>query len=255
MKDEILVSIITPSYNQGEFIERTIQSVLEQTYRNIEYILIDGGSNDNTMEIVEKYRNQIDIIVHEKDQGQSDAINKGFKLAKGKLVGWINSDDVLYSDCVEKIVDLFNAHKDGSIYYGELLDHIDRSGHVLQSVRTIIPDRNHLLNISYDVVQPGSFYSLDFVQKVNYLNEGIHYAMDLDLWLRLLRFGPIYSYKDKAIATIRKWEATKTTTGGIKFFEDIRRVLLKEGGKASSQNMSKLRYYIFKQRVKRIISR
>ena len=85
-KRNILVSIITPSYNQGRFIEETINSVLTQTYPNIEYILIDGGSTDNTMDIVKKYEDNINIIVHEKDKGQSDAINKGFRLARGNIL-------------------------------------------------------------------------------------------------------------------------------------------------------------------------
>lgn len=92
MNETIKVSIVTPSYNQGQFIEDTILSVLNQTYKNIEYILVDGGSTDNTMDIVNKYRNKIDIVISEKDKGQSDAINKGFKLSTGKLIGWINSE-------------------------------------------------------------------------------------------------------------------------------------------------------------------
>ncbi|OYU92630.1 MAG: glycosyltransferase, partial [Bacteroidetes bacterium B1(2017)] len=102
----LLFTIITPSFNQGEFIEATILSVLNQTYKNIQYIIVDGGSTDNTMDIVNKYRDSIDIIVHEKDKGQSDAINKGFKLSKGDLIGWINSDDILYPTCVENIIKL-----------------------------------------------------------------------------------------------------------------------------------------------------
>ena len=117
MDQNLRVSIVTPSYNQGQFIEETILSVLNQSYKNIQYILVDGGSTDNTMEIVNKYKGEIDVIIHEKDKGQSDAINKGFKLSDGVLVGWINSDDILYPDCIEKIVDLFRSNPDGSIYY------------------------------------------------------------------------------------------------------------------------------------------
>src|SRR3569833_380141 len=119
------VSIVTPSYNQGQFIEKTIISVLNQTYSNIEYIIIDGGSTDNTMEVVNKYKDRIDIVIHEKDKGQSDAINKGFRLATCELVGWINSDDILFPDCVEKIVQLVNEHPDVSIYYPATIDLIN----------------------------------------------------------------------------------------------------------------------------------
>ena len=99
MKEENkpLVTIVTPSYNQGQFIEETILSVLNQTYNNIQYIIIDGDSTDGTKKVLDKYKNRVDVIISEKDKGQTDAINKGFKLAKGELVGWLNSDDIFYS--------------------------------------------------------------------------------------------------------------------------------------------------------------
>ena len=120
-----MVTIVTPSFNQGQFIEETILSVLNQSYENIQYILVDGDSSDKTMDVVNKYRDRIDIIIHEKDKGQSDAINKGFRLAKGELVGWINSDDILYPDCLEKIVELYNNKPEGAIFYNSKLHFID----------------------------------------------------------------------------------------------------------------------------------
>ena len=146
-----LVTIVTPSYNQGQFIEETIKSVLNQTYSPIQYILVDGGSTDNTMEIVEKYRDKINIIIHEKDEGQSDAINKGFKLAEGELVGWVNSDDILYPDCVENIVSLYSKKSDGSIYYGSLIDFIDNNSKKYKSVQLLVKDKNTLLKKDYSI--------------------------------------------------------------------------------------------------------
>ena len=130
-KEDILVTIVTPSYNQGQFIEDTIKSVLNQTYKNIQYIVVDGASTDNTMEVVERYRDKIDIIISERDKGQTDAINKGFKLAKGELVGWINSDDMLYPYCVEEIVNLYKQNPDGAIFYGSKIDKIDSNNNHL----------------------------------------------------------------------------------------------------------------------------
>src|ERR1035437_8370385 len=125
MENKPLITIVTPSFNQGQFIEETILSVLNQTYKNIQYIIVDGGSTDQTMDVVNKYKDKIDIIINEKDDGQTDAINKGFKLAKGELVGWINSDDMLYPECVEKIVELYIEKPDGAIYYGSKSNFID----------------------------------------------------------------------------------------------------------------------------------
>jgi glycosyltransferase involved in cell wall biosynthesis len=247
------VSIITPSYNQGQFIEETILSVLNQSYKNIEYILVDGGSTDDTMKVVEKYRGRIDIVIHEKDKGQSDAINKGFKLATGELVGWINSDDILYTDCVEKIVDMYRRNNDGSIYYSSKIHWIDEHGELIEERERKIINREDLLNNDYDVIQQGSFYKTEVVKKVGFLNETLNFCMDLDLWLKLLNFGKIYSFDEKALAGFRMWEGTKTTTGEIKFLKDIKKTLELHGMTSTSKNNKRLQWYMLKKRVKALI--
>jgi len=236
VNENIKISIITPSYNQGVFIEQTIQSVLNQTYKNIEYIIVDGGSNDNTLMIIDKYRNRIDLVISEKDNGQSDAINKGFKQATGTLVGWINSDDFLYPDCVEKIAELYHRHPEGSIFYTAILDVVDRNGKLLHKSTTNIPNRNHLLNKNYNIIQPGSFYNSHLVEQIGYLDESIYYCMDLDLWLRLLNKNDIIcSYQSHALAAYRIWEDTKTTQGKFLFLQDIKKVLNRHGSKKFTQ--------------------
>jgi glycosyltransferase involved in cell wall biosynthesis len=244
------VSIITPSYNQGAFIGATIESVLAQTYPNIEYILIDGGSTDETMAVVEQYRHRIDIVVHERDRGQSDAINKGFRLATGDLVGWINSDDLLYADCVERIVKLYHKHPDGTIFYGGHSDWIDTDGRVTGYRHLPIPDRTFLLTQCVDIVQQGSFYATQHVRAVGYLDETIHYCMDLDLWLRLLTKGPIYQDEGPAMAAFRRWEATKTSTGGRHFQHDIRRVLRRHGASLLARTVLRTWYGALRESIK-----
>ncbi len=247
------VSIITPSFNQGHFIEATIQSVLAQTYPNIEYIIVDGGSTDDTMTVVDRYRAQLATVFHEPDRGQSDAINKGFRAASGELVGWINSDDVLYSDCVSRMVDHYRQHPDGAVYYSAALDQIDEAGSHLVTRFVSIPNREHLLTHNYDLIQQGSFYPTPLIRQVGYVDETIHYCMDLDLWLRLLNHGPIYSYANEAVAGFRMGSDTKTTTGGHRFLSDIQRVLLRNGAPATSRAVLKTRYYQFKRRVKETV--
>ena len=249
LQDNPLVTIVTPSFNQGRFVEETIQSVLNQTYTPIEYIFVDGGSTDNTMQIVEKYKTKIDIIIHEKDKGQADAINKGFKLAKGELVGWLNSDDIFYPDCVEKIVGLFNVKKNAAIYYHSINDVIDYSGKLIKTYQLKIPDRRYLIYRNYDVIQQGSFYNLNFVKEVGYLNVENHYCMDLDLWLKLLTQGGIVYTEDKSHSAFRIYTGTKTDTGTVKFLDNIYSVLREHGAKIYYPTIWN-RVYIFKLRLK-----
>lgn len=253
MNNNIRITIVTPSFNQGQFIEETILSVLNQTYKSIQYIIVDGGSTDQTMDVVNKYKNQIDIIIHEQDKGQTDAINKGFKLAEGELIGWINSDDILYSNCVEKIVNKYLEYRDGSIFYNKYNDKIDSKSNVFETYMIDIISREYLLKKKYDVIQQGSFYNKNFVQQVGYLNIENQYCMDLDLWLRLLKLGPIYNVSDKATAAFRIWEETKTSKGKEKFLQNIRKVLISNGANLFSKTVLKTYWFEFKVYVKYFI--
>ncbi|MCC6255622.1 MAG: glycosyltransferase [Ignavibacteriaceae bacterium] len=251
-----LISVITPSYNQGDFVEETIKSVLNQSYTNIEYIFIDGGSTDRTMNIVEKYKDKIRIIIHEKDKGQTDAINKGFKLAKGELVGWVNSDDILYSDCVENIVALYDMNKTAAVFYHSYNDMINESGSLIKTYQHKIPNRKHLLFSNYDVIQQGSFYNLGLVKKVGYLDIENHYCMDLDLWLKLSMQGEIIYTADKPHSAFRIYSGTKTDTGKEDFLNNIYTVLKKHGAKFYFPTVwHKIYIYKFKLKIKRWLNK
>ncbi len=252
MKDQtpIKVSIITPSYNQGQFIEATINSVINQTYNNIEYILLDACSRDGTEKILNKYKGEIDIVIREKDKGQTDAINKGFKLATGDLVGWINSDDILYPDCVERIVQAYNKNPQASIIYNSNYHVIDKNGEVIRESKLEVHSRNYLLKEKFDVLQPGSFYHRDKINEVEFLDERIHYCMDLDLWLKLLTIGGITDIKGKAVAAYREWELTKTSTGAEKFYRNIFDVLRKHGATYSDRSIRKVMILYTKNFIK-----
>ena len=254
-KEDVLVTIVTPSYNQGQFIEDIIKSVLNQTYKNIQYIVVDGASTDNTMEVVERYRDKIDIVISEKDKGQTDAINKGFRLAKGELVGWINSDDMLYPYCVEEIVKLYKENPDGAIFYGSRVEMIDSKNNHMRFWDNYIESRDRLLRKNYDVSQQGSFYKREIVEKVNYLDESIFYCMDLDLFLKLLKYGNIYSVDEKPLAQFRQWEETKTATGKTKFIKNIRERLYLHGAKFYDKSILKTYKMNFKYRCIDIVGR
>jgi glycosyltransferase involved in cell wall biosynthesis len=232
-----LISIITPSYNQGQFIEATIKSVLGQSYPNIEYIVIDALSTDATAEVIDLYKEKISHVIQEKDKGQSDAIVKGFKLAKGELVGWINSDDVLYPDCVRFLVDAYLKTPQAVLFYGPELDIISESGVFVRRMSVHNVSLDGLLRVRNMLPQPGSFYKRESLAKVNYFDIGLKYSMDLDLWIRLLQVGQAVEINALPIAAIREWEGTKTATGTTALLIERRKMLLSHGAKITDKTI------------------
>lgn len=245
-----LVTIITPTYNQGQFIEETIRSVLSQTYPNIEYIVLDAMSTDSTPEIIQKYSDRIAIVRREPDNGQSDAIAKGFKLATGELVGWINSDDLLYPDCVERIVQAYLRQPEAVLFYCSSIDIISESGKHLSTMNVPLVSREHLMRVSNTLIQPGSFYRKKVVEQVNYFNTELRYSMDLDLWLRLLSVGGFVDVHDVPIAAYREWGGTKTATGGVQMALERMTMLTKHGGTKSDPAQRQIRANLIKNKLK-----
>ncbi len=178
------VTVVTPSLNQGQFIEETIRSVLLQCYPNLEYIVIDGGSTDGTTDIIKRYEPRIDSWVSEPDAGQTAAINKGFKRARGEIVAWLNSDDLFATRyAVSEAAAFLANHEEVSVVYGDSLI-IDEIGRPLRHWKA--PDFD-LVDLLYDnqIPQMSAFIRRDALEAVGYLDEEFHHSMDYDLWLRL----------------------------------------------------------------------
>lgn len=224
-----LVSIITPSYNQGKYIRRTIESVLNQDYKNIEYIIIDGKSTDNTINILEEYSNKLTYI-SETDGGQSEAINKGFKMAKGEIVAWLNSDDMYEHNCISKVVKIFKRNKHLGLLYGDgyLCDKNDNSKMRFPFIQRF--DEWILTNIWDYILQPATFFRKSFLNKINYLNSDLKYCMDWDLWIRLSKISDVY-YLQEPLAYSRIYEETKTSSGGKERLKEIRNLMRYHSGK------------------------
>ena len=198
------ISIITPSYNQGAFIEETIRSIIYQNYPNLEYIIIDGGSTDNTLEIISNYKKFIDIVISESDYGQSDAINKGWKMASGSITTWVNSDDILAPNCLFEVAKLATQTPEDFIIVGNVINFINGTEKHYQVTQKNINFENIIRFWDKKCIwhQPGIFFSMNSIKKNNYLNIMYHYSMDFDLLCKVLP-NSVVIYSDKIFTYFR----------------------------------------------------
>jgi glycosyltransferase involved in cell wall biosynthesis len=208
------ISIVTPSFNQGNFLEETIRSILLQGYPNLEYIIIDGGSIDDSVQIIEKYSPWLTYWISEPDKGQSDAINKGMNIATGSIAGWINSDDMLCKDALNGYINYYEPSAE-YLYIGDcLVCDIDRN--ILRRHRAKIFNITDLLNIGEiwrakgHIIQPEVLFPRTVFQRVGGLNIKNHWAMDFELWGKLLLEGITIKYTEKAFAYFRVHDHQKT---------------------------------------------
>jgi len=178
-----LVSIITPSYNQGQFIEETLRSVFLQDYPAIEYIVVDGGSTDNSVEIISKYKDKLAWFVSERDRGQSDAINKGMKRASGEYIGWLNSDDIFTENAVSRAVEALKANPECGFVFANVFS-MDAKSNIFN---TMIYDNWGLRDLmQFKIIgQPSIFMRHNVIKEVDYLDEESIYLMDHHLWLKI----------------------------------------------------------------------
>ena len=186
-EEQALVSIVTPSYNQGRFIEDTILSLKNQDYPNIEHIIVDGGSTDNTLEILRKYEGTYNMRwISEPDKGQSDAINKGLRMANGELLAYLNSDDTYCDGTITKIVNFFSVHPEIYLIYGDYIV-IDAQDNVIKYKKEIEFDYDVLLyGFSY-IPQPTVFFKRDILTNIGLFDAKLNCAMDCDYWIRVAR--------------------------------------------------------------------
>lgn len=202
-----LVSIITPSYNQRDFIEETILSVISQSYDNIEHIIVDGCSTDGTQLILDKYSDRVDTILVEPDEGQSDAINKGLTLSNGSILMWLNSDDILLSDSVAQAVDIFQHNQESLMIHG----HCELFGPSIKPQLIGFDDGGFMFKYPAYMAfpQPASFFRRSLIDQTGLLDESLHYGMDFDLTVRAFLLGDI-TYHPNLVARYRIHSSSKT---------------------------------------------
>ena len=215
-----LVSIVTPSFNQHEFIEETICSVLAQSYSNIEYIIVDGQSTDGTIRVLDNYSERIENIIVEPDNGQSDAINKGLRMCNGSILMWLNSDDVLLPNAVAQAVDVFNIMPESLMIHG----HSQLCGDSIKS--QLVGLSNGDFSFKYPAFmsfpQPASFFRKTLIDQSGLLDTSLHYGMDFDLVVRAFLLGNI-TYYDSLVSRYRIHSSSKTNNY-FSFVEDWRLV-------------------------------
>lgn len=210
--DKILASVVVPTFNSERFLEQTLHSLFQQDYNNLEILVIDGGSTDGTVNIIKKYEKQITYWVSEKDSGQSNALNKGFKKAKGEIVGWLCSDDLLYKESIRIVAEEFTKDDEVGIVYGDI-DQINSSGKIFRNIKYKPITADYILNVHHPVPQQGSFYRRSLLEKVGYLNESLHQVMDYDLFIKLLKISKGI-YVGRALGQFRMFESNKSTIQG-----------------------------------------
>jgi glycosyltransferase involved in cell wall biosynthesis len=222
------VSIITPSFNQGQFLEASIQSVLEQDYPNLEYIIVDGGSKDNSVEIIKKYENRLAWWISEKDKGHADALNKGFSHATGEILAWLNSDDVYFPNTVSEAVSILTSQPEVGMVYGDA-NLIDDSGAPAGKFASKQTSYRQMLRGSVHVPQATTFFRADVWRQVGPLDLSLFFSFDYDLWVRIAKISQVL-YVPKRWAKFRIHEAGKTIINDDRCYPDMLRVLEREGG-------------------------
>lgn len=223
------ISIVTPSYNQGKYLEKTILSVLEQGYPNLEYIIIDGGSSDESVEIIRKYQDRLAYWVSEPDRGQSHAINKGFERATGEIFGWLNSDDYYHRGALREVAEQFIANPDAGAVVGAGDMLVEKTGAI-----TLVEPFPVTVNSLYGAVdrffaQPSCFFSRQAWIDCGPLDESLHLAMDLDLWLKIARkYAYVTTHKNLSVSLVHSHAKTKSLAS--QSLVDACLVVMRHGG-------------------------
>lgn len=227
------ISVVTPSFNQARFIERTIRSVLDQSHPDVELLVVDGGSTDGTLDILRKYADRI-AWVSEKDRGQAHAINKGLRKASGAIVAWLNSDDTYEPGALARVAGYFTDHPECGWAYGKcrIIDEEDRE------IRSFITRYKNLLLANYSfpkllaenfISQPAVFWRRKLLDEIGYLSEQEHFCMDYEYWLRVGSRHPAGVIREY-LANFRYHGGSKSGSVNRRQFEDELRIARAHGG-------------------------
>jgi hypothetical protein len=222
------LAIVTPSYNTGRYIGAAVSSVLDQEEADFDYIVMDGGSTDNTVDVLKRFGKRL-RWVSQKDNGQSDAINRGFSQTGGEILGWLNSDDTYAPGAFRAVAEIFAANPDVDLVYGDATYTDTRGQHIADCVHVEPYSRHRLFCYSDFLVQPATFFRRRAFEAVGGVDAAIHWAMDYDLWLRIVAKESRVAYLPRVLANFRWLAENKTATGGWGRLNEIVGILRRQG--------------------------
>lgn len=221
MIPQLQLSVIIPSFNQAQYLEQTLLSIIDQNIENIEIIVMDGGSTDGSVDIIKQYAHKLSYWVSEPDRGQSHAINKGFARAKGDIIAWLNSDDLYLHDTLSTVLGAFNSNPDIDLIYADVINFDENRKEQYYTVPKFEPF-DFLSRVT--IHQPAVFWRKKIFEKIGYLDESLHYVMDYDYWTRI--FFSFNTLKiNKPLAKFRVHAASKTSSNPSVMYLEWRKVI------------------------------
>jgi glycosyltransferase involved in cell wall biosynthesis len=225
MKQYPKISVITPTFNQGHFIETTILSVIHQQYPNLEFIIFDGGSTDNTVAVIKKYEKSIHYWVSQKDDGQADAINQGFKKATGDIICWLNSDDSFLPGTLQLVANSMDINKE-QIFAGNCI-HIKHNSSFCYGSNVKQLSENHSIYDFDFLIQPSTFFTKKAWDKTGELNSKLTFCFDWDWFIRAQKNAVDFIYTEKYLSLYLLHDAHKSGSGDNRRFEEIKEIYRK----------------------------
>ena len=245
----VAFTVITPSYNQGKYIRATVESVLSQRLPGLQYLVMDGGSSDETLDVLRSYGDRL-WFCSEPDRGTADAVNKGLARAEGDLIGWLNSDDVYYPGALARVAALFERHPEVDVVYGRA-HHVDEAGRILEEYPT--EDWSFLRLLEHCIIsQPAAFFRRCAVEKFGLLAENHRYCVDYELWIRWAQRGAQFMYVPEFFAATRLHDAAKTVAFRVQCHGDVNDVMVERLGHVPSRWIANYAYARTEQQVDRI---